>query len=678
MSGIAVLFHRDRRPVEPPALAAMLEAIPYRGQDGLDGHVFGDVALGHASTIVLPEDAGVVQPIVSPRTGCAIVADVRLDNRDELLTLLRDCPRTVSDAEIILRAYERWGTEAPKRLLGDFAFAIWDPARERIVCARDATAQRPLYYRLDAHTFAAASEIRQLLQDRSVPLIPNEGRILDSLVPYTMMSNVRDRADTYFEGIHCLRAAHTLVVERGSTTIRRYWQIDPGLLQWMREDESDEAFRAVFFEAVRARLRTSRRIGVFLSGGLDSTSVACAAQTLLRTGQAAVPDFVAISATYPGLDCDERPYVEATRDMYGFETRFVETDPQLEALKPLLTGFRESPRLPTGGTTSLFEAAASEGIPVVLTGEVADALMGGSPFMLDQQLRSGRLAAYWRNLRFCQSVGYNARRLVAVHSVLPLLPLSMVRRIAELDERRDHPKMSWRLTPPWMTEGLRTELLRRDLECRVEEQRRRVFRSIGQQMDHSGIEPPEAPMTPAGWPVEIWRPFADRRLWEFMMSVPPARKFDQKAPTAYAASKQVLRRGLGDILPDAIRLRDGKVSFDGTVSKWLTLEWRQVERVLEPGQHARIYARGYVDAMAFWQRLQSLRDGHVDRDLLFVRAMIGLELWLRSLEGHRDAATSVSDRSAVDRQSTAASRARQAAFVNRDRATPLPSLAGSG
>src|SRR5207248_2685690 len=121
---------------------------------------------------------------VSPRTGCALIADARLDNRDVLLARLPDRPSPrASDAELILCAYEAWGLDAPARLLGDFAFVIWDPRRKRLLCARDSSGQRTLYYRIDRRTFAAASELHQLLQDPSVPVAPDEERIRDFLVP---------------------------------------------------------------------------------------------------------------------------------------------------------------------------------------------------------------------------------------------------------------------------------------------------------------------------------------------------------------------------------------------------------------------------------------------------------------------------------------------------------------
>src|SRR6476620_11484976 len=150
MSGLAALYRRDGRPVDRAAVRAMLEAIPYRGPDGMWVRLFGEVGLGYGKLGITPEEQDEQQPLVSPRTGCAIIADVRLDNRDDLLARLPDrVTTTVSDAELILRAYETWGADAALRLLGDFAFVVWDPRQQRLVCARDVRGQRGLFYRID-------------------------------------------------------------------------------------------------------------------------------------------------------------------------------------------------------------------------------------------------------------------------------------------------------------------------------------------------------------------------------------------------------------------------------------------------------------------------------------------------------------------------------------------------
>ncbi|MGH2457751.1 MAG: asparagine synthetase B, partial [Chloroflexota bacterium] len=127
MSGLAVLFYRDGRSAEPDAIGAMIDAVPHRGPDGVETQLIGAVGLGYAKLATTPEEATGRQPFTSARTGCVVIADARLDNRDDLLARLPDHPSSAaSDAEIILRAYEAWGVDVAVHLLGDFAFVIWD------------------------------------------------------------------------------------------------------------------------------------------------------------------------------------------------------------------------------------------------------------------------------------------------------------------------------------------------------------------------------------------------------------------------------------------------------------------------------------------------------------------------------------------------------------------------
>ena len=202
MSGLAALFHRDGRPVGEASVWAMLDAIPYRGPDGQTVHCSESVGLGSARMVITQEDQRESQPIVSPRTGCILVADVRLDNRDELLSRLgHESDATSGDGELLLQAYEAWDLASFELLLGDFACVIWDPRTRRMIAARDTSGQRSLYYRVDSRTFVAASEIHQLFQDPSIPIEPNDDRIHSHFAPLNMSRNIVDQNETFYRNI---------------------------------------------------------------------------------------------------------------------------------------------------------------------------------------------------------------------------------------------------------------------------------------------------------------------------------------------------------------------------------------------------------------------------------------------------------------------------------------------
>jgi asparagine synthase (glutamine-hydrolysing) len=645
MSGIAAIFSRDGRPVDERKVAAMLAAIPYRGPDGMRICAATKVVLGHAKLTVTAEEEAETQPLVSPRSGCTVVADARLDNRDELLRQLPARTPAATDAELILRAYEAWGLTAPEHLLGDFAFVIWDPSARHLVCARDSAGQRSLFYRQDRGTFAAASEVHQLLQDTSIPLAPNDDQIREALVPLNLHRNEKDRADTYYAGIHSVLAGQLLVVDERALQLWRYWQLEPPPeLRYRNSAEYADHFRELLFEAVRARLRTSRPLGVMLSGGLDSTSIACAAQELYRAGRSDDSGFATLSIVYDGLECDERSYIEATQEKYGFTAHLIAPNLSLESPLGDMTGFRERPNLATSGFDTVLREASRLGVRALLTGEIGDSCVRGSPLVFDSLIKAGRLGSFWRYLRVYRSLSRDPwRKIMALYVVAPLLPLPIHRQIAMMYERRVHARVRRHMLPQWMPEPLRDALAARHLELVLAEEGGRRTSSEARHWDLLGLCPPEAMALPAGWPIQLARPFADRRLQEFLLAVPPPEKFepDPVAFNSYAGSKQLIRRGLVGILPEQVRTRTAQTHFASAVVDRLNHQWPTLTGWFGPGGDARIAERGYVDRVQFWDRLRQMRDGRLGMDCLHLAYCLGLEFWLRSLEQPRQQAVTV-------------------------------------
>lgn len=638
MSGLVALFHRDGRPVPERAIAAMLDAVRYRGPDGTTLHVSGAVGLGLARLAVTPEDAHDQQPWVSPRTGCVVVADARLDNRLDLLAALPvPPPRSASDAEIILHAYEAWGLDAPARLLGDFAFLLWDPRHERLVCARDTSGQCWLYYRVTPRVFAAASEIHQLLQDPHVPVAPNEARIRHLLVPLVLLQNEKERPDTYYEGIYSVQAGHTLVVTRDSVRERRYWSLEPPAeLRYRTPDEYAEHFRMLLFEAVQARLRSASPIGVLLSGGLDSTSVACSAQEVYRAGRAVDRGFQSFSLLFEGLDCDERDLIQDVVEQYGFPAHYLPHAPHSGWLRPEPASFQPSPLTRISELHALYGAAHRAGVRVLLTGDLADNCVRGSWQVFDSLLRHGRLQEFrdyaWAHRRRTHDSWW---RIVGLYGLVPLLPVGLQKRFTLPRMQRF---LAWarpRLLPAWMPEALRQELAEQHIQLVLDGERQRRFANWARAQEYAQLYPPEIARNPVGWPLTIWRPYADRRLHEFLLAIPPEVKFDVRqagiSEYQYAAQKQIVRRALRGILPERVRTRRVPTHYGSVFLNEVRHRWPLYERVFGPGARSEVAARGYVDAGRFWARLHTLRAGEAyENDFLFITRMVLLETWLRT------------------------------------------------
>ena len=164
MSAIIALLSTDKDRFPEKAADRMLAAMTHRGEDAVGKWSDGSVVLGHRMRWTTEESVRESLPYRSRRTGCAITCDARIDNRDELISELDGTAAEVTDSELILLAYEKWGEACLSKLEGDFVFAIWDPRNEELLCARDQLGVKHFYYHHEAgKAFALASEVKALL-----------------------------------------------------------------------------------------------------------------------------------------------------------------------------------------------------------------------------------------------------------------------------------------------------------------------------------------------------------------------------------------------------------------------------------------------------------------------------------------------------------------------------------
>lgn len=290
MSAFAgIVFHDHRAPTPEPLNAVLPHLRPYGG-DAERIAADSNAILAHVAYYTTPEAAYEEYPMRTPR-GDWLLADVRLDNRDDLIRTLRLQPtsdRPITDGELILAAHERWGNDAPIHLIGDFAYAFWDGTRQTLQLVRSPYAPKLLFYRLTADGIAFASSLPALRALAPEGLHENHAYLANFIV----MDMARFHDETLYKEILKVPHAHyvTWSPQSRRAAVREYWQ-----LHWSdrydhlrSDDDWRDAFRATFEEAVATRLRTAHPISMAVSGGIDSSAIASIAHRMMY-GSGTIP-----------------------------------------------------------------------------------------------------------------------------------------------------------------------------------------------------------------------------------------------------------------------------------------------------------------------------------------------------------------------------------------------------
>ena len=625
MSGVAALYEKSGAPADEAIVSAMLGRLLHRGPDRSGLHVDGSVALAHCMLETTPEDALERQPYRSPSADLWIVADARLDNRDDLLRFHeggRD-GRQVPDAALILEAYERWGEACPSRLLGDFAFVIWDGARKILFCARDHLGVRQLYYHHDAASFRCATEMHALFADPRVPMRPD----LRSVALYLAMEYAEDGA-TLYDGVSALPAGCSLTVDAGhvggrspgsdrAVPVRAYWKPDsPRTVRYATDDGYAAHFREVFGEAVRCRLRANRPLAAEVSGGLDSSSVACEAERLRRAGRSQGPPLTLVRIAFPGLGSDESPYSQAVADHLGLPIFSVYPLDDEDLCRPAPSAQPDCQFEPTSlMAIPLLEETARRGIRTTLSGTGGDQLMHFTGLERLHHLRRGNVweAAIEAGIAE-QPLSAKAWRGLFVQGIKAFAPPSAVRAIrrARLRSRR------WRWLTPAMSEVVRQHaaLAERRAEAIHPDPLERALRDDLAHAMSTPLELASSDRTAARFGQEPRYPFLDVRVVEYLLAIPNEQRFYRGLP------KPVLRRAMAGTLPALVRERRDKGDFDPYVRRSF---WEpHAGMVRELFRRSMLEEVGVVDGDEVRRALDA-----GEPPLFYLICLTAMELWLR-------------------------------------------------
>jgi asparagine synthase (glutamine-hydrolysing) len=382
MSVIAGVIQFDR-PLHPSdGTAEFMDAVQHFPGDGFETWEDASALLGCRSQWITPESVNERLPFRDEQSGLVITADAIIDNRGQLFEQLeigRDRRNEITDSELILLAYRKWGPETPRYLIGDFAFVIWDASRRLLYGARDQLASRTLYYHLSSNQFSFCSVIHPLFSLAGIDKRLCEERFAEFLAIPTLLDAV-DVHTTYYADVLQLPPAHTFTLQEGKLTVARYGSLMPEeRLTLSSDDEYVEAFQEIYQESIRSRLRTFKQVGVTLSGGLDSGSVSgFAARMLAKEGKSLqafsyIPERDFIDWTPRSMFADESPYIQSIVDYVGnikanfldFPQRspFTEIDEWIDSLEGPYKNFENA-----FWVKGIHEEAALQGVGVLLTG----------------------------------------------------------------------------------------------------------------------------------------------------------------------------------------------------------------------------------------------------------------------------------------------------------------------
>ncbi len=540
MCGIAGLVSAD---ASRDQLVRASRLLRHRGPDDAGLHVGAGVALA-ARRLSIIDIAGGRQPLSNEDGSVWVAFNGEIVNAPELRRALESAGhtfRTESDTEAIVHAYEEWGDDAVARLRGMFAFGLWDEKRRRLLLARDRFGVKPLYYAQQSDRFAFASELEALLT-----LLPGLPRRANHVALWRLFElGYIPSPLTPVEGIVQLPAAHTLLLEAGEVTLRRYWQLHFPTRQQYRSisaAEANDQFARQLQETIAAWRLSDVPVGSLLSGGVDSASLAA---LLTEQSGSAIHTF---SIGFAAASHDERAEARATARYLGsrhHELIFEEDD------------FDKLPRVvrrlqrPQCSATSvalyvLYQACQEAGFKVIMIGEGADELLGGYHwFDGDRRLRPLLWAPrLLRNLlaRLPLPVSAGGRRVLARGSAVPAARYALWQETGQPGQRRSLLQVGG--APPihrqWGDE------YREALQGRHPLNQFIYLDSQTRMVDFINFEVDRMSMAHS---VEARPPFLDHKLWEFCAGLPPSLKL-----TA-GGNKLLLRNAMAGHLPQAVRAR---------------------------------------------------------------------------------------------------------------------------
>jgi len=619
MCGIAGRFDYDGRVVDSALVRAMCDTIVHRGPDDEGVYTAPHIGLGQRRLAIIDLDHRAAAPMPNEDGSVWITFNGEIYNFRALRRELEEKGhrfRSEGDTEVIVHLYEEHGTDCVERLRGMFAFAIWDAPRRRLFAARDRMGQKPFFFTSTGRAFVFASEIKAILENPDVAVVPNFHAI-DEYLTYQYVPSPL----TAFEGIEKLPPGHSLLCDtNGNVEIRRYWEPPSPRKTEAPAEEIAEELRERIQECVRMRLVSDVEVGAFLSGGVDSSTIVA---FMSRLSSKAVRTF---SIGFEDQNNDELPQARMVAALYGTDHHEMIVRPDAADVLPLLVHhynepFADSSALPTYYVSKL----TREHVKVALSGDGGDENFAGYlsyqavsawsradllPHVL-RRVAGGGMSAVLDRLPYANITARANRAFHMLASTLPerfLLQSTIVKPQEKQAIYTRHFKslVAGKTTPvhlPWDEEMDALDWMMRH------DQRFYLADCLMVKTDVASMA--------SG--LEVRAPLLDHELVEFCASIPSRLK------RSASGGKTILKRAVRELLPDEI-LNKPKRGFSLPVAAWFRGQlagWLRSTLLDE-----RFRARGLFDA-AFVARLV---DDHISGRRDYANrlwALLFLELWFR-------------------------------------------------
>lgn len=598
-------------------LRAMNQAIAHRGPDSEGEYVYQGVALGHRRLSILDLTELGAQPMYSQDRSQVLVFNGEIYNYVELkieLTRLGRVFHTHSDTEVLLHAYEVWGSQCVERFLGMWAFAIWDTKRRTLFASRDRFGVKPFYFAQTATRFVFSSEIKGI--GEAMPLhAANMGKVYEYLA-YGYRTN---DGETFFEGVSELPPAHNLFIENGKVRMVRYWQLPPQTDTPVAESELRERLVGLVEDAVRLRFRSDVPVALLQSGGLDSSIICRIVDDSIEGGQLASPSITAYTAIFPGFEWDES---ETVRDLISscHHVQLKEITTAATNLPDQLPDFVRGMGEPLFNTTAfmhylIMQAIRKDGAKVVINGQGADEAFAGY----------GHLIAGYRLLDVLLSRPWQA--LSQARALRNSLPCGFGYLLAQTGKAALGRRRASQMRATWKehTFDVLPPAFRRQHDLRLPDNQARfshhnLDQHLRRQIEFYGFSQimhyeDQSSMLNS---VEIRSPFIDHRVMEFAFGLPDRLKFDQ------GITKRILRESFASRLPHRV-LAQPKIGFNTPFNQWLQ-EPSFKAWIVDLARSASFRQRGIWSADKLQQRFER-PEAHPG--FPFWR-FINLELWARA------------------------------------------------